>query len=68
MKRTKALPNGNAPIYLRITIDSERVELATKRNANPEKWNNVAQKVLGNTDEARSVSLISSVNSLPDRI
>jgi hypothetical protein len=56
MKRTKALPNGNAPIYLRITIDSERVEIATKRNANPDKWNTVAQKVLGNTDEAKSVN------------
>lgn len=56
MKRTKALPNGNAPIYLRITIDSERVEIATKRNAPPDKWSTVAQKVLGNTDEAKSVN------------
>lgn len=56
MKRTKALPNGNAPIYLRITIDSERVEIATKRNAPPDKWNNTAQKVMGNTEDARSVN------------
>jgi site-specific recombinase XerD len=56
LKRTKALPNGNAPIYLRITIDSERVEIATKRNANPDKWNTVAQKVMGNNDDARSVN------------
>jgi site-specific recombinase XerD len=56
MKRTKALPNGNAPIYLRITIDSERVEIATKRNAPPDKWNTIAQKVMGNTDEAKSVN------------
>jgi len=56
MKRTKTLPNGNAPIYLRITIDSERVEIATKRNAPPDKWNTIAQKVLGNTDEAKSVN------------
>jgi len=56
VKRTKALPNGNAPIYLRITIDSERVEIATKRNAPPDKWNTIAQKVMGNTDEAKSVN------------
>ena len=56
MKRSKALPNGNAPIYLRITIDSERVEIATKRNAPPDKWNTIAQKVMGNTDEAKSVN------------
>src|SRR5665213_1158925 len=56
LKRTKMFPNGNAPIYLRITIDSERVEIATKRNANPDKWNTVAQKVIGNNYDARSVN------------
>jgi hypothetical protein len=49
LKRTKMLSNGNAPIYLRIIIDSERVEIATKRSANPDKWNTVAQKVMGST-------------------
>ncbi|WP_218134525.1 Arm DNA-binding domain-containing protein [Mucilaginibacter sp. P25] len=56
MKRTKALPNGNAPIYLWITVDSERVEIATKRNAPPDKRITAAQKVMGNTDDARSVN------------
>jgi site-specific recombinase XerD len=56
LKRTKKLSNGNAPIYLRITIDSERVEIATKRTANPDKWNAIAQKVMGNTEDARSVN------------
>lgn len=56
LKRTKKLSNGNAPIYLRINIDSERVEIATKRTANPDKWNAIAQKVIGNTEDARSVN------------
>lgn len=56
LKRTKKHASGNAPIYLRITIDSSRVEIATKRNVNPEIWNVDAQKALGNSDEARSVN------------
>jgi len=35
LKRTKTLPNGNAPIYLRMAIDSERVKIATKRKPIP---------------------------------
>lgn len=56
LKRTKAQPNGNVPIYLRITIESNRIEITTKRSINPELWNATAQKVTGNSDDARSVN------------
>nr|WP_249665277.1 Arm DNA-binding domain-containing protein [Mucilaginibacter sp. Bleaf8] len=42
LKRTKAHSGGNAPIYLIITIDSSRVEVATKRTISQEIWNPVA--------------------------
>jgi hypothetical protein len=56
LKRTKVHSGGNAPIYLRITIDSSRVEVATKRSVNPLIWNIDAQKAMGSSDEVRSVN------------
>jgi len=56
LKRAKAQPSGNVPIYLRITIESNRIEITTKRSINPELWNATAQKVIGNSDDARSVN------------
>lgn len=37
LRQSKSLPNGTTPIYLRITIGDERVELSTKRNVLPGK-------------------------------
>lgn len=56
IKTVKKLANGTVPIYLRITIDSTRAEIATKRYVAPEKWNHTAQKVIGNSEEARSLN------------
>lgn len=56
LKRCKKLPNGSSPIYFRITIDGKRVEIATKRYVNPDKWNSIAQKVIGNNDNSRSIN------------
>jgi len=56
LKRSKVHSSGNVPIYLRITIERSRVEIATKRSIHPEIWNVVAQKAMGNSDEARSIN------------
>ncbi|MGZ3754458.1 MAG: site-specific integrase [Mucilaginibacter sp.] len=56
VKRTKVLADGNVPIYLRITLDSSRVEVATKRSINPQIWNIDNQKAMGNSDDARSIN------------
>ncbi len=56
LKLSKKLANGHAPIYLRITIDKERVEVATKRQVDPEKWNGTAQKVTGSSDDVKSLN------------
>ena len=41
VKTEKQLADGLVPIYLRLTVDSERVEIATKRGVIPEKWNQI---------------------------
>ena len=56
IKVLKKNPNGTVPIYLRITLDSIRAEIATKRHVLPEKWNHAAQKVIGNSEGARAVN------------
>jgi hypothetical protein len=57
LKQSKSLPNGTAPIYLRITIGDDRVELSTKRNVMPQKWNATMQKVSGTGEEARAINV-----------
>ena len=56
MKQSKLLPNGTAPIYLRITVGDDRVELSTKKYVQPARWNPAAQKVSGNIEEARALN------------
>lgn len=48
LKQSKLLPNGTAPIYLRITVGDDRVELSTKKYVQPARWNPAARKVSGN--------------------
>ena len=56
LKAAKKNSEGLAPIYLRVTIDGERVEISTKRSIEEKKWNKVAQKAIGNSEEARSLN------------
>ena len=55
-KRAKTTTNGLVPIYLRITIDGQRLEISTKRYVDPLKWSSEAGKMKGNTEEARNLN------------
>jgi len=57
LKPAKSLPNGTAPIYLRITVDDDRVELSTKRYVLPQRWNAAMQKVTGTSEEVRAINI-----------
>lgn len=54
LKKTKVLANGTAPVYLRLTIEGNRIEFTTRRYVIPAKWNPAAQKMTGTHEEARS--------------
>src|ERR1044072_3948127 len=47
---------GEIRIYLRITVDSNCVELSTKRKCFTECWNNKSGRAEGKTDYARSIN------------
>lgn len=69
VKKTKIRQNGEAPIYLRITIDGVRSEIATKKWVTPEKWNVSTQTVRGNTEEIRVTNtFLQTLLSKVDRI
>ena len=48
--------NGNAPIYLRITVNGKRSEFSIKRKVLLTKWNSEAGKVRGTTDDVRELN------------
>ena len=56
VKSSKASKNGLLPIYQRITINGNRIELSTSRTVEKAKWNTAAGKVKGNSEEARLIN------------
>ena len=57
VRDSKRTADGTSPIHLRITIDGKRLEISTKRSIEIRRWNRVAQKATGNTDEIRSLNM-----------
>lgn len=55
-KSAKTGKNGLVPIYLRITIDGIRVELSTSKFIEISKWNSIANKMKGTSEEARLIN------------
>ena len=55
-KRAKANVNGLVPIYTRITINGKRIELSSNRFVEISKWSTEADKMKGNSEEARSIN------------
>ena len=47
IKRKKPLKNGDAPVYMRITVDGRFLEASLKRGVNPKTWNEKKQRSTG---------------------
>lgn len=47
IKRKKLLKNGDASVYMRITIDGRFLEASLKRGVNPKTWNEKKQRSTG---------------------
>ncbi|WP_292008630.1 site-specific integrase [Chryseobacterium sp.] len=56
IKKVKINAQGEAPIYMRITIDGKISEISTKRTILPSKWNSSAQSVKGSSEESKSLN------------
>lgn len=50
------LKNGKAPLSVRVSVIGERAEIRTNREIPPSLWDAKAQRVKGNTEEAKSIN------------
>lgn len=55
-KRAKTTTDGLVPIYIRVTVDGERIELSTKRYTHPDKWSIEGSCMKGYSSEAKSIN------------
>ncbi len=55
-RKSKANSRGEAPIYMRITINGERYDLGTKRFIPMDNWLAQAGRVKGTTETSRSIN------------
>ncbi len=56
IKRTKLLNSGESPIYLRITVNGLRTEMALYRSIFPEQWDAAKGKAKGVSRESRELN------------
>lgn len=55
-KGAKTNVDGLIPIYLRVTIDGERIELSTKRFTHPDKWSIEGSCMKGTSAESKAIN------------
>ena len=48
--------NGKAQLFVRITVDGKRAEIATHREVSPLEWDPRAQMVAGKSQEAKEIN------------
>lgn len=56
LKKPKKYESGPLPIYLRMTIDKEVVELCISRKCEAKAWDKKAEKVIGKSEEAKELN------------
>lgn len=56
LKKRSNYIGGRLPIYLRFTIDGQRIEMATKRECEPDKWNASAGRKVGQKEDVRALN------------
>lgn len=56
VKKTKKNKSGEAPIYLRITMNSQRAEMSTGKSVNPNEWDSRTNRIKGKSEKARQIN------------
>ncbi len=55
-KKSKHCNTSNVPLYLRITVNGKRIEIATKQHCDPTRWNSHSQRAKGTTEATRCLN------------
>lgn len=66
IKRKKLLKNGDAPVYMRVTVDGRFLEAALKRGIKPKLWNEKKQR--SNSRDRLSLELNDFLDDTQTRI
>ncbi|MEO6285459.1 MAG: Arm DNA-binding domain-containing protein [Dyadobacter sp.] len=53
LKKRNTYISGEMSVYMRLTINNERSEIALKRDCDPQKWNAKASKMIGSKQDAK---------------
>ncbi|MFA5330311.1 MAG: Arm DNA-binding domain-containing protein [Prolixibacteraceae bacterium] len=62
--RRYKIKDGKAPIYVRITVDGKRTDIALKIDIEIDKWNNIKGMAKGKSEEIRSlITLLEKVRN-----
>ena len=56
LKKSKLLKNGEAPIYMRITINGKRAEVQIKRSIDVTKWNTQKECAIGREKKYQEIN------------
>jgi site-specific recombinase XerD len=56
LKKPKNYVSGHVPIYIRITVDGQRMEISANREINPADWNKDACKMKGTNETAKTLN------------
>ncbi len=56
VKEARKDSKGEAPIYLRITVNGERTEISSNKKVAPEAWDKSSERVAGRSESARIIN------------
>lgn len=56
IKKSRLLKNGNAPIYMRVTVNGKRSEISIKRSVLPMLWDASRNKAKGNSKQSKDLN------------
>ena len=56
LKKPKGYAKGIMPVYMRITVDSERTEISLDREFDPARWNKKAGRATGTKEDTRALN------------
>jgi site-specific recombinase XerD len=56
LKKQKNYVKGAVPVYMRVTVNSKRVEVTTGRECEPQRWNVGTGRMFGTKEDARGLN------------
>ncbi|PXV57117.1 integrase-like protein [Dysgonomonas alginatilytica] len=56
VKRSRVAKNGESPVFMRITVNGQRIETVVTLSVEPDKWNNLAEKVIGKDRKSQEIN------------